>query len=75
MAAPIEGVEFETDLALDSVRSLLKDPYSAQFSGVRTVDYASGKVVFGQVNAKYSYGGYVGDKSFVAVCCYSAYLL
>jgi hypothetical protein len=33
---------------------------------VRLVPYASGKVLCGEVNAKNSYGGYVGYKPFVA---------
>lgn len=55
-----------TEAALEQVRNLLKDPDSAQFKDVRLVDYRDGKVVCGRVNAKNSYGGYVGYKQFVA---------
>ena len=54
------------ELALEAVRSVLKDPYSAQFEDLRVVDYQAGKVVCGHVNAKNSYGGYVGSVPFVA---------
>jgi hypothetical protein len=45
------------------VRNSLKDPNSAEFKDVRWV---AGKALCGQVNAKNSYGGYVGFKFFVA---------
>lgn len=48
------------------VKQSLKDPDSAKFQNVRVVDYNDGKVVCGEVNAKNSYGGYVGYASFVA---------
>lgn len=43
----------------------LKDPSSAQFRNVRIVSWGSEKVVCGEINAKNSYGGYVGFKRFV----------
>jgi len=46
----------------DAVKEGLKDPFSAQFRDFFTV--SSGKVC-GQVNAKNSYGAYVGWKLFV----------
>lgn len=52
--------------AKGSVASGLKDPNSAQFNGVRLVSYAGGKVICGTVNAKNSFGGYVGFTPFVA---------
>jgi hypothetical protein len=52
--------------AQDRVRASLKDPDSAKFQDLRVVDYAGGKVVCGEVNAKNSYGGYVGYKQFAA---------
>ncbi len=49
-----------------SVRSLLKDPESARFRYTAAFkDKDSGLlVVCGYVNAKNSFGGYVGDKAF-----------
>lgn len=44
----------------------LKDPNSAQFRNVRVVPYEEGAVICGEVNAKNSYGGYVGFEAFVA---------
>jgi hypothetical protein len=54
------------DSSLQAARSMLKDPSSAQFEQIRLVDYQDGKVVCGEVNAKNSYGGYVGFRPFVA---------
>ena len=42
----------------------LKDPSSAQFQGLELK--AGGKVLCGEINAKNSYGGYVGFRPFVA---------
>ena len=56
-----------------SVASKLKDPLSAQFRNVRLVKYLDGAVICGQVNAKNSYGGYVGFTDFVG-SAYSATL-
>lgn len=43
----------------------LKDPYSAQFSELYGVRTRKGKVIIcGTVNAKNSYGGYTGEKTF-----------
>lgn len=46
----------------------LKDPSSAQFRNVRVQQYLQGplKIVCGELNAKYSYGGYVGFRQFAA---------
>lgn len=43
----------------------LKDPDSAKFNNVRLVKYLEGSVVCGEINAKNSYGGYVGYRQFV----------
>lgn len=59
-----EGEAIES--AQESVRRSLKDPTSAQFRNVRLISWSSGKVICGEVNAKNSYGGYVGFKRFVA---------
>lgn len=46
------------------VLGTLKDPDSAQFRNLRVV--SGGAALCGEVNAKNSYGGYNGFKSFVA---------
>lgn len=48
------------------VASSLKDPESAKFRNVAIRPYGYGRVVCGEVNAKNSYGGYVGFTRFVA---------
>lgn len=47
--------------AMEAVKYKLKDPYSAMF---RNVHISSDGAVRGEVNAKNSYGGYVGFKKF-----------
>lgn len=47
----------------DQVRAVLKDPDSAKFGTISMDD--SGKVACGLVNSKNSFGGYVGDQSFM----------
>lgn len=54
------------ELGKKAVLNILKDPDSATFRNVRLKAYFDGAVVCGQVNAKNSYGGYAGFKSFVA---------
>ena len=54
------------DASLEATRNQLKDPGSAQFRNVRLVQHPKGKVVCGEMNAKNSYGGYVGFKVFAA---------
>lgn len=49
--------------AKESVTRKLKDPESARFRGVFTMRGS----VCGEVNAKNSYGGYVGFKRFLAI--------
>lgn len=44
-----------------------KDPSSAQFRNLRTVELTSAIAVCGEVNAKNSYGGYVGFVQFSKV--------
>jgi len=49
----------------NGIRSSLKDPDSAQFSGIVSARGPDGVIkVCGQVNAKNSFGGYVGAKYF-----------
>lgn len=62
------GVQYITE---DAVRSMLKDPNSAQFDGVYTRQGAGSAAdtvetyVCGRVNAKNSFGGYTGYKRFI----------
>ena len=69
MASSGVGIDDSTliEMALQQVRDSMKDPSSAQFEDVQAVAYQDGKVVCGSVNAKNSYGGYVGFTPFVAV--------
>lgn len=60
------GEQAGLDAGLDALRRVLKDPDSAKISNTRVVQWRSGKVVCGEVNAKNSYGGYVGNRPFVA---------
>lgn len=50
------------------VRSFLKDPYSAMFSGrILAARHTDGTITAcGLVNAKNSYGGYTGDGPYIA---------
>jgi hypothetical protein len=50
--------------AKNSVRGQLTDPASAQFRNMRN---ARGTTVCGEVNAKNSFGGYIGFKRFAYV--------
>lgn len=50
----------------DKVRGRLKDPSSAKFSNSRVYRAIGAPLVCGDVNAKNSYGGYSGDKGFIA---------
>lgn len=57
----------QIDLAKNIVRNRLKDPESATFSdiyGVKNESLRAGFSICGKVNAKNSFGGYVGNKSF-----------
>lgn len=56
--------ERERAMITDSVTSGLKEPYSAQ---IRFLDYNETTIFCGTVNAKNSYGGYVGFRPFFAI--------
>ncbi len=60
------GQEKAIAAAQDAAKKGLKDPDSAKFQNLRVADFDGGKVVCGEINAKNSYGGYVGYKRFVA---------
>ena len=49
-----------------TVTSMLTDPSSAQFQGVRVIQRDGDRIlVCGQVNARNQFGGYVGFRDFV----------
>lgn len=52
--------------SLDYIRQNMKDPDSTNFRNVFIREFAGGRVVCGEVNAKNSYGAYVGFRKFVA---------
>ena len=71
------SVEIKSQLILQSPKLILenvlknvvyglKDPDSAKFRNVRFVKYNNQIVVCGEVNAKNSYGGYVGFSEFIS---------
>lgn len=61
-------VEPKIEFGKEQVRDLLKDPVSAQFKGVTTVINSKGsESICGEVNARNSYGGYVGFQKFVVL--------
>lgn len=51
--------------ARSAVKAALKDPYSAQFGAFSAFQLDNGDRVYcGKVNAKNSYGGYIGYQTF-----------
>lgn len=64
---PLSAMAANADFiaAQSEVRNLMKDPDSTTFRNLRGITNAQGaKYVCGEVNAKNSYGGYVGYKPF-----------
>ncbi|WP_070401292.1 hypothetical protein [Hydrogenophaga sp. PML113] len=64
-------IQDEAQVIADTQRLVsdrLKDPGSAQFRNVRVQQYLQGplKIICGEINAKNSYGGYVGFRQFAA---------
>lgn len=68
IALPPEKVREEAQAGMAIAKQRLKDPGSAMFADVRVLNFAAqGKtytMTCGELNAKNSYGGYVGSKSF-----------
>lgn len=56
------------EIAVTAVKNVLKDPYTAQFQDMYVASYTdeSNYTICGDVNAKNSYGGYVGYELFYA---------
>lgn len=61
---PTKAVE---NMARAAVRDGLKDPQSAQFSGLFTFMVSGVRHTCGYVNAKNSYGGYTGKQAFAVL--------
>lgn len=60
---PMAGRNAQHEAAMAAVKGMLKDPESAQFSGLWVGP--EGKYVCGEVNAKNAMGGYVGKQAFM----------
>ena len=69
IAPMLAGCNSSEKQMLEAVREQLKDPSSAQFSELEMKKTSDGSmnVLCGQVNAKNSFGGYVGARPFTAV--------
>lgn len=62
---PLPVTSEQDRTAQSVVKGVLKDPYSAQFGAMSAFQLDNGDQVYcGQVNAKNSYGGYIGYKTF-----------
>lgn len=59
----LQEEQSKIDVLKERVTELLKDPESAQF---KSLSLTPGGVLCGEVNARNSFGGYVGFKKFVA---------
>lgn len=66
-----DAMEAQAQRDLKALRSALKDPGSAQLASVRVVVFEAFDSPYtltcGRVNAKNSYGGYTGEKSFTVL--------
>jgi hypothetical protein len=66
----------ERQLVSNGVRSTLKDPYSAVLGGMAAAKNSSGTItVCGTVNAKNSFGGYVGSNFYIGEISSDAFAL
>lgn len=66
--------QYLIDQAEASVREKLKDPASAVFSQQRVIGSGPDRRVCGLVNAKNSFGGFVGNERFVSFLGALAYI-
>ena len=68
LAGDIENVTADVVFAKSKqmVLDKLKDPESAKFRNQKIIDFKGGKLLCGEVNAKNSYGGYVGFAPYMA---------
>lgn len=65
----VDAPDLYVEQSISNLKSRLKDPESARISGVYTVktEYTGDAInVCGLINAKNSYGGYTGNRLFVA---------
>jgi hypothetical protein len=66
-AVPITLSKAQIESIKAGVAKDLKDPESARFGdSFRAVESSGAIIVCGYVNAKNSYGGYIGEKPFIA---------
>lgn len=63
-SAHAEDDQVLIEAAKKTVVNKFKDPESAQFRNLSVRDQGKSRAVCGEVNAKNSYGGYVGFKKF-----------
>jgi hypothetical protein len=63
LSSAAEQVSADIRVARLAVKELLKDPDSARFR----LEFTTNGAVCGRVNARNSYGGYAGEKSYVYV--------
>ncbi|TPN04500.1 hypothetical protein [Mesorhizobium sp. B2-1-2] len=61
-ARPVTGARL--DAVQNSVKAMLKDPGSANFEFVLSVQKGAGEFVCGKVNARNGFGGYAGFAPF-----------
>ncbi|MBB4287409.1 hypothetical protein [Roseospira goensis] len=54
------------DGAKEALVKKLRDPESVQWRNIRIVDYAEGRLVCGEYNARNAFGGYVGFQPFAS---------
>jgi len=68
LALMLAGCNSSEKQMLEAVRSKLKDPDSAKFTQLDMKATSDGtmEVLCGMLNAKNSYGGYIGARSFTA---------
>jgi len=57
-----------------AVKSLLKDPDSAEFRGIEYMRFKSGGFICGEVNSKNSFGGFSGWQHFISAGTQIVYL-
>lgn len=67
LLAGCSGEADDVERVKEAVRTQLKDPYSAQFANIKTLDTPAGTTVCGEVNAKNSFGAYSGNAKFFGV--------
>ena len=63
---PVELTPEQTEEVQKNIRKRLKDPGSAQFGVMKAAVTPANRVLFcGLINAKNSFGGYIGERPFL----------